>query len=317
LTQETRAYGWLMRLQNRADGIYGQIKWTATGQQAVDGGDYRFFSTEYAQSDLQILNRGETPLRVRPLKLDGLSLTNAPNNRGAAPITNRGGESGPEDALREFSQAVKQMQAERGMSFEKAWDAVKRERPALAQALVQRPAAVQSPRNRAEAAEEDAATAASNLLRELAQKHAAATNEGFASCWSSVCGRFPNLVAIANRRSGYDGKLADSEAAARKAYLKACASSERISHPHTAWKNGTVSVMEAMLANWDRGAADFLNKLQKLMIEYPEFGAEERLDKLKESDPDTYWNFVDYIAGESEPLERLFSKGLHPWDKSE
>jgi hypothetical protein len=41
LQKETIAYGWLMGLQGRADGIYGQIRWTATGQAAVDGGDYR------------------------------------------------------------------------------------------------------------------------------------------------------------------------------------------------------------------------------------------------------------------------------------
>ncbi len=52
-TKETRAYGWLMELQNRSDGIYGKINWTATGRAAVDGGDYRFFSTEYDPSDLQ------------------------------------------------------------------------------------------------------------------------------------------------------------------------------------------------------------------------------------------------------------------------
>ncbi|HUC86095.1 MAG TPA: phage protease, partial [Candidatus Acidoferrales bacterium] len=36
--QETRAYGWLQELQHRLDGIYGRIRWTSTGQAAVDGG---------------------------------------------------------------------------------------------------------------------------------------------------------------------------------------------------------------------------------------------------------------------------------------
>ncbi len=93
LDKESRAYGWLTELQNRADGIYGRIRWTATGKAAVEGGDYRFFSTEYAPEDLQVINRSNPP-RVRPLRLDGLSLTNEPNNRGGKPITNReaGGE---------------------------------------------------------------------------------------------------------------------------------------------------------------------------------------------------------------------------------
>jgi len=85
--KETRAFGWLGRLQNRADGIYGKIRWSATGKTAVDGGDYRFFSTEYDPENLQVLNR-ETN-RVRPLVLSGLTLTNRPNNRGGRPITNR------------------------------------------------------------------------------------------------------------------------------------------------------------------------------------------------------------------------------------
>lgn len=86
--QESRAYGWLQELQNRADGIYGRIRWTTTGKASVDGGDYRFFSTEYAPADLKIVNDGQ-PRRVRPLRLDGLSLTNMNNNRGQKPITNR------------------------------------------------------------------------------------------------------------------------------------------------------------------------------------------------------------------------------------
>jgi Mu-like prophage I protein len=92
--QETRAYGWLQQLQNRADGIYGQIRWTRTGQDAVDGGDYRFFSTEYEPSDLQpvkseIGNRKSEIQKARPLRLAGLTLTNMNNNRGQKPITNR------------------------------------------------------------------------------------------------------------------------------------------------------------------------------------------------------------------------------------
>lgn len=83
--KETRAYGWLTQLANRADGIYGQIRWTATGREAVDGGDYRFFSTEYAPGDLKVVSNRHT----RPLRLDGLTLTNMHNNRGQRPITNR------------------------------------------------------------------------------------------------------------------------------------------------------------------------------------------------------------------------------------
>lgn len=104
LDKETRAYGWLQELQSRPDGIYGRIRWSKTGKEAVDGGDYRFFSTEYDVKDCvecpeagggKINNaaasaRSTNTRRIRPLRLDGLTLTNMNNNRGQKPITNRG-----------------------------------------------------------------------------------------------------------------------------------------------------------------------------------------------------------------------------------
>ena len=97
--KETRAFGWLTKLQNRDDGIYGQVRWSATGKAAVDGGDYRFFSTEYDPKDMAVLNTGnrkpETGKKIRPLALAGLTLTNRPNNKGGRPITNR--DTLPED----------------------------------------------------------------------------------------------------------------------------------------------------------------------------------------------------------------------------
>lgn len=99
--KETRAYGWLMQLQNRSGTLYGQIKWTAIGDAAVDGGEYRFFSTEYDPKDLVVLN-SDKPRRVRPMKLDGLTLTNQPNNPGV-PITNR---ASPEGSTGKASPAV-------------------------------------------------------------------------------------------------------------------------------------------------------------------------------------------------------------------
>src|SRR6185312_16209200 len=116
LDKESRAYGWLVDLQAREDGIYGRVRWSKTGKEAVDGGDYRFFSTEYAPNDCvecqvasgvekaaaeqgqsngemgqdaSLATRHSTMLRVRPLRLDGLTLTNMNNNRGQKPITNR------------------------------------------------------------------------------------------------------------------------------------------------------------------------------------------------------------------------------------
>jgi len=130
--KETRAYGWLSELQNRADGLYGKIRWTATGKPAVDGGDYRFFSTEYSPDDLQVVNR-ETN-RVRPLALSGLTLTNDPNNKGGKPITNRepmspespaslpAGKSQKADTQKKDS--MKKIAAKLGLSAEASEDAI-------------------------------------------------------------------------------------------------------------------------------------------------------------------------------------------------
>jgi hypothetical protein len=87
LDKDTIAYGWLMRLKNRPDGIYGKIRWSETGKKAVDGGDYRHFSSEYNLSEAEFLNSEKT--RIRPMRLDGLTLTNQNNNKGQKPITNR------------------------------------------------------------------------------------------------------------------------------------------------------------------------------------------------------------------------------------
>jgi hypothetical protein len=137
--KETVAYGWLMQLQNRADGIYGQVKWTASGQAAVDGGDYRFFSTEYDLEDGVVVNRSQ-PKRVRPMALSGLTLTNCPNNRGGKPITNRAGtqrpfEGEPEAAGRAFSLIVNRIRRERNCTFEQAWYATREQAPVLFAAM--------------------------------------------------------------------------------------------------------------------------------------------------------------------------------------
>jgi len=145
--KETVAYGWLMRLQDRNGVPFGQIAWTNTGQPAIDGGDYRFFSTEYDPNDCEVLNPGKSPKRVRPLRLDGLSLTNDPNNKGGMAITNRDSSSsamlGDETAelslpaLEKWFLAVKNIQdiagrnARVAMDFNAAWAMARQQYPEI------------------------------------------------------------------------------------------------------------------------------------------------------------------------------------------
>jgi phage I-like protein len=98
--KETEAYGWMQESQARGDGVYARNRWTDTGKPKVDGGSYRFFSTEYDPEQTEEVPASEVPEEIRnkfkghrflrPLRLDGLTLTNMPNNRGQRPITNRG-----------------------------------------------------------------------------------------------------------------------------------------------------------------------------------------------------------------------------------
>jgi hypothetical protein len=105
-TKETIAYGWANKLRPSPDGtgFDAYNPWTATGKAAVDGGDYRFTSTEYdgvvgedfeevppEKIPVEVRNRFKDHRFLRPLRLTGLSLTNDANNKGqkAITITNR------------------------------------------------------------------------------------------------------------------------------------------------------------------------------------------------------------------------------------
>jgi len=94
----TEALGWCMRLRNREGVPEAKIGWTVLGQPLVESKPgqppvYKFFSTEYVPAECEklgtrIINRKSYDV-VRPLRIDGLSLTNDPNNKGQRPISNR------------------------------------------------------------------------------------------------------------------------------------------------------------------------------------------------------------------------------------
>ena len=106
----------------------------------MDGGDYRFFSTEYDLADM--VNAGQG--RARPMRLNGLTLTNAPNNKGGRPITNRAQSAvtpvaPPQPPRAHFAQPetvlaavvagriLQNRTAQRGdrVSYDEAWEAAK------------------------------------------------------------------------------------------------------------------------------------------------------------------------------------------------
>jgi hypothetical protein len=86
LDKPTEAAGWIMNLQQRPDGLWGQVRWSDRGAEAISGGRYRFMSPVWRQEDCLAL--GEK--KVRPLRLFNCALTNDPNIKGMVPLANSG-----------------------------------------------------------------------------------------------------------------------------------------------------------------------------------------------------------------------------------
>ncbi|NLE66720.1 MAG: hypothetical protein GX608_04785 [Lentisphaerae bacterium] len=81
----SEAAGWIMDLQNRADGLWGQIRWSDSGEAAVKGGRYRFLSPVWNRGECETLAAN----KVRPLRLANAAVTNDPNFKGLCPLSNR------------------------------------------------------------------------------------------------------------------------------------------------------------------------------------------------------------------------------------
>jgi hypothetical protein len=197
--KETRAYGWLLKMENRNGVPFGEIRWTATGQQAVDGGEYRFFSSEYGAGDLVKLG-GD---KVRPIRLAGLTLTNRPNNLGGQPITNRdtsimtdlpglSGQRIPTAELEAWFSAVGALKKTCGkaaggvqISFQHAWDLCKQQHPDLYAAAFGDDSATEDSTHNTKAAADD--------VVKVANRVGAASGKGFAYGWNFVNENLPRI----------------------------------------------------------------------------------------------------------------------------
>jgi phage I-like protein len=118
--QRTEAYAWLMNAEVRDGQLWGELEWTDLGAAAVHGGRYKYFSTEYDAGDLEDLGSG----RVRPARLAGLALTNRPNNKGGRPITNRKGETSPEQNPTQPAKTMKNIAEKLGLPAEATEDEI-------------------------------------------------------------------------------------------------------------------------------------------------------------------------------------------------
>lgn len=89
--KSSEAAGWITELQARETGLWGRVRWTDIGEAAVSNGRYRYVSPVWLRADVEALDGS----RVRPLRLDSAGLTNQPNLRGMAPLSNRAASGAP------------------------------------------------------------------------------------------------------------------------------------------------------------------------------------------------------------------------------
>jgi hypothetical protein len=322
--KESIAYGWLQELETRADGIYGRIRWTGIGQTAVDGGEYRYFSTEYDPEDL--VNLGGDPPRVRPMRLAGLTLTNMPNNKGGKPITNRGdGEPAAavtsQGACRAFGLVVNRKRATLKCSFDHAWNLASKEEPALFAAMHNRQLRTDAAPavQRAVAPEVDFPRLANEVILSKAQVEQLAYGGQFEEHWKRIRNRYPRLVQIANREKCWDA-LADLEPAAHREYIRARANPNvaaskmhdaamdlRSKFPNLRTDEQTQKLNELyphLLSQYrlEQTALNprFEKAMQGITIEFPDLGFEGRWEKLKQLYPKLFWEFVLTVGTKSE-----------------
>jgi hypothetical protein len=73
---DRKAYGWIMALEARPDGLYGKMKWSAAGLELLQNGHYKFLSPYWEARQVGEEN-GRTV--YEPVSLISAGLTNEPN----------------------------------------------------------------------------------------------------------------------------------------------------------------------------------------------------------------------------------------------
>ena len=96
----TLASGWIMDMQQRADGIYAKVRWSKSGLDAVTGGDYLYPSPVFPWDNATDLGKTANGLpRVRLNAIVGGALTNDPGLIGISAVANRRRQSANPDPL--------------------------------------------------------------------------------------------------------------------------------------------------------------------------------------------------------------------------
>lgn len=91
---DTESAGWIRSLEVRANGLYGQVRWSDAGEAALSGGRYRQLSPTWTVQTRDSRDHGKTRV-VEPVKLLNVALTNQPNIKGMPMLSNSQRASAP------------------------------------------------------------------------------------------------------------------------------------------------------------------------------------------------------------------------------
>jgi len=81
---DKKAYGWIMDMEAREDGLYLKPKWSAAGEELLANAHYKWFSPYWGCRPIPASGSG----LVEPVRLVSLGLTNSPNIQGLLPLAN-------------------------------------------------------------------------------------------------------------------------------------------------------------------------------------------------------------------------------------
>ena len=200
IEQASEAAGWIDELAERPDGLWGHVRWTDAGEDAVSSGRYRLASPTWKAADVERLG-GK---KIRPLRLDQVALTNTPQIKGSKPISNSN-RSRNEPALKEWlrnSEAAGQVFSNRvadlreqnpDWNFERAWNQARQAEPLLFSAMCPRPAASAATPLTNRAWARNYAVAVGGLCGTLANRYAQRYGMPFLEAWDFARSQHPEV----------------------------------------------------------------------------------------------------------------------------
>jgi hypothetical protein len=277
--KSSEAAGWINELFTDENGLNARVRWTDVGKTAISNGRFRLVSPSW---DVHEVKEGGETVAI-PVRLHAVALTNAPNIKGAIPITNRAPTSAAGEARTSDAEEVRLANRISRMAIE--------EQKATGCSLASAYSRVMNrgkENARSAALKFEPAQWAMNHLMRLAGVE---TIGSMAGNVIKVSNRLPRLAKIANRQGGLD-LLAEGESAARAAYSKAA-------------YDGKLEDFTKAGSKGRRLAA----AISQLGAEHPDLGYDGRYEKLKEESPITYW---EYVAQFVPDMNGLFDSSAVP-----